>query len=90
MCGHGTIGLVKTLEYLGKIQSGTHKIETPVGNIDATLNTDGSVTITNVHSYRMAKDVEVDVEILELSRRYRVGWKLVLSHRRSSAAYRVL
>jgi 4-hydroxyproline epimerase len=62
MCGHGTIGLVKTLEYLGKIGPGTHKIETPVGKINAMLNTDGSVTITNVHSYRTAKDVEVNVE----------------------------
>ena len=37
MCGHGTIGLVKTLEYLGRIAAGTHKIETPVGNVDAKL-----------------------------------------------------
>ncbi len=61
MCGHGTIGLVKTLEYMGRITSGTHSIETPVGDVEATLNADGSVTITNVPSYRHAKDVEVDV-----------------------------
>ena len=61
MCGHGTIGLVKTLEYMGRITSGTHRIETPVGDVEATLNADGSVTITNVPSYRHAKDVEVDV-----------------------------
>ena len=24
MCGHGTIGLVKTLEYMGRISAGTH------------------------------------------------------------------
>ena len=61
MCGHGTIGLVKTLEYMGRITAGTHRIETPVGDVKATLNADGSVTITNVPSYRYAKDVGVDV-----------------------------
>jgi len=61
MCGHGTIGLVKTLEYIGRISTGVHKIETPVGTVEAKLNADGSVTITNVPSYRFAKDVEVEV-----------------------------
>src|SRR5262249_49499742 len=31
MCGHGTIGLVRTLEHMGKIGPGKHLIETPVG-----------------------------------------------------------
>src|SRR4029453_16305758 len=31
MCGHGTIGLVATLSYLGRVQPGDHRIETPVG-----------------------------------------------------------
>lgn len=61
MCGHGTIGLVKTLEYMGSISAGTHKIETPVGAVEAELGADGMVTITNVPSYRLAKDVAVDV-----------------------------
>ncbi|MEO7540152.1 MAG: 4-hydroxyproline epimerase [Pyrinomonadaceae bacterium] len=61
MCGHGTMGLVKTLEYLGRISSGTHRIDTPVGTVEAQLHDDGSVTIANVPSYRYAKDVEVDV-----------------------------
>ncbi|MEQ1642392.1 MAG: 4-hydroxyproline epimerase [Pyrinomonadaceae bacterium] len=61
MCGHGTIGLVKTLEYMGRITAGTHKIETPVGTVEAELGTDGMVTITNVPSYRHAKDVAVEV-----------------------------
>jgi 4-hydroxyproline epimerase len=61
MCGHGTIGLIKTLEYMGRIGPGVHKIETPVGAVDAELNENGSVTITNVASYRFVKDVEVDV-----------------------------
>ena len=61
MCGHGTIGLVKTLEYIGRIGKGVHNIETPVGNVEAALNDDGSVSITNVPSYRFAKDVVVEV-----------------------------
>ena len=61
MCGHGTIGLVKTLEYMGHISAGKHWIETPVGNIEAELNGDGSVTITNIPSFRFAKDIEVNV-----------------------------
>ena len=62
MCGHGTIGVVKTLEYMGQIAAGTHSIETPVGTVEARLGEDGLVTITNVPSYRHAKDVEVDVD----------------------------
>jgi 4-hydroxyproline epimerase len=62
MCGHGTIGLVKTLEFLGKISVGKTRIETPVGIVEADLDADGFVTITNVPSYRYAKQVEVEVE----------------------------
>ena len=62
MCGHGTIGLVKTLEHLGRITIGTHKIETPVGVVEAELDPEGLVTITNVRSYRHAKEVDVEVE----------------------------
>lgn len=62
MCGHGTIGLVKTLEHLGRISAGTHRIETPVGSVEAELGEDGLVTITNVASYRFLKDVGVEVE----------------------------
>src|SRR3954451_19666214 len=47
MCGHGTIGLVATLSYLGRIQPGIHHIETPVGTVGATLHDDGKVTIDN-------------------------------------------
>lgn len=61
MCGHGTIGLVVTLAYLGRIQSGHHRIETPVGIVGATLHEDGTVTIENVPSYRLAAAVDVDV-----------------------------
>jgi 4-hydroxyproline epimerase len=46
MCGHGTIGVVETLRHLGRIQPGTHKIETPVGIIQVRLEPDGTVWVT--------------------------------------------
>ena len=61
MCGHGTIGLVVTLAYLGRIAPGEHRIETPVGVVTTTLHEDRQVSVTNVPSYRLAKQVEVDV-----------------------------
>ena len=61
MCGHGTIGLIKTLQYVGRITPGLHKIETSVGMVQAELHEDGTVTIANVPSYRYAKDVCVEV-----------------------------
>lgn len=62
MCGHGTIGLVRTLQHMGRLSSGTHRIETAVGTVTADLHPDGTVSITNVPSYRTAKDVEVEIE----------------------------
>ncbi len=61
MCGHGTIGLVATLSYLGRIKPGDHRIETPVGTVGATLHDNGEVTVDNVPSYRSATKVEVEV-----------------------------
>jgi 4-hydroxyproline epimerase len=61
MCGHGTIGLVATLAYLGRVQPGTHRIDTPVGVVTAKLQADGSVSVTNVPSFRKAKGVTVQV-----------------------------
>lgn len=62
MCGHGMIGLVVTLHYMNRISAGEHKIETPVGIVTAHLNESGEVTVDNVPSYRLAKDVEVNVD----------------------------
>ncbi|HUR44646.1 MAG TPA: proline racemase family protein [Candidatus Saccharimonadales bacterium] len=61
MCGHGTIGLVVTLAHLGRITAGDHFIETPVGVVGATLHADGTVSVTNVASYRKAKGVTIQV-----------------------------
>lgn len=60
-CLHGTIGIVETLAYLGRIEPGEHRIETPIGIVTATLAEDHSVTVKNVPSYRAAADVEVTV-----------------------------
>jgi 4-hydroxyproline epimerase len=61
MCGHGTIGLVATLAYLGRIEPGKYTIETPAGTVGAVLHESGEVTINNVASYRTAANVEVEV-----------------------------
>ncbi|MGY2257951.1 4-hydroxyproline epimerase [Pseudomonas sp. SDO55104_S430] len=61
MCGHGTIGLVNSLHYLGHIAPGEHKIDTPVGQVSATLHEDGNVTLRNVPAYRYRQQVAVDV-----------------------------
>lgn len=61
MCGHGTIGLVNSLQHLGLIQPGEHRIDTPVGTVNATLHEDGRVTVGNVPSYRYRRQVEVSV-----------------------------
>ncbi|WEJ73060.1 4-hydroxyproline epimerase [Pseudomonas sp. PSE14] len=61
MCGHGTIGLVVSLAHLGRIGPGTHKIETPVGTVEATLHDDRSVSVRNVPAYRYRKQVPVEV-----------------------------
>jgi 4-hydroxyproline epimerase len=61
MCGHGTIGLIASLQHLGRISPGVHTIDTPVGQVSATLHEDGAVTVGNVPSYRYRKQVPVDV-----------------------------
>jgi 4-hydroxyproline epimerase len=61
MCGHGTIGLIVTLAHMGRIGPGEHRIETPVGNVQAVLHDNGKVTVTNVPSYRFAANVTLQV-----------------------------
>lgn len=61
MCGHGTIGLVASLAHLGRIGPGVHRIETPVGEVSATLHADGAVSVRNVAAYRHRHAVTVEV-----------------------------
>jgi len=62
MCGHGTIGVIATLYYLGRIAPGLHRLDTPVGTVACKLAEDGMVTIENVPAYRHQKAVKVAVE----------------------------
>ena len=62
MCGHGTIGLAVTLAHLERIETGKHRIDTPVGAVTFELEEDGWVSLENVPSYRLEKDVTVEVE----------------------------
>ena len=73
MCGHGTIGVVSTLAFLGRIHPGRHLIETPVGIVSAELRNDGSVVIENVPSHRSKAGIAIDVHRLWPHRR-RVAW----------------
>ncbi|AHG92412.1 proline racemase (plasmid) [Gemmatirosa kalamazoonensis] len=61
MCGHGLIGVVRTLEHLGRLTVGTHQFDTPVGTVRAELAADGTVTIENVPARLHARDVSVEV-----------------------------
>lgn len=62
MCGHGTIGVVKTLFHLERIGIGKHRLETNVGIVETELDAEGSVTFENVPSFRYKKDVEIEVQ----------------------------
>ena len=61
MCGHGTIGLVTTLAWLGRLAPGTHLIDTPVGTVTTVLHADGRVSVRNVPALRTLHDVAVEV-----------------------------
>jgi proline racemase len=61
MCGHGTIGVVRTLEYLGRLRPGVVRIDTPVGTVSAELHADGAVTVMNIPASVAALDVTVEV-----------------------------
>jgi 4-hydroxyproline epimerase len=61
MCGHGLIGVVRTLHYLGRINPGRIRVDTPAGQVSAELHDDGAVTIRNVPSYCYARDAAVEV-----------------------------
>ncbi len=61
MCGHGAIGVVRTLQHLGRIGPGEHRLETPVGTVGAVLHDDGRVSIRNVPAWRHRHAVEVTV-----------------------------
>ena len=61
MCGHGTIGLIASLKHAGKLKPGAVKIDTPVGPVEARLHEDGGVSVSNIVSHRVARQIEVNV-----------------------------
>lgn len=61
MCGHGVIGVVRTLEHMRRVRPGRVALDTPAGAVTAELGDDGAVTIRNVSSFVHALDVAVDV-----------------------------
>ncbi len=61
MCGHGMIGVVRSLAHLGRIQPGKYRIDTPVGEVETELKADGSIRVRNVLSYRYRAAVPVEV-----------------------------
>ena len=64
MCGHGTIGLAVTLAHLGRIERGTHRIETPAGVVSVKLSDANTVTVTNIESRRIRRNITVEVDDL--------------------------
>ena len=68
MCGHGTIGLVASLSYQGRLNPGTCRIETPVGIVEATLHPiEGSaypnrVSVRNIPAYRHLAHIPVEID----------------------------
>lgn len=72
MCGHGTIGVVASLSYQGRITPGTYRIETPVGVVEATLHENhpseekqlypNRVSVRNIPAYRHLKHIPVEID----------------------------
>jgi 4-hydroxyproline epimerase len=64
MCGHGSIGLIASLHFAGRIGPGAFKIDTPVGAVDVRLRADGRISVANVVSYRAYSRLTVNVPLL--------------------------
>jgi 4-hydroxyproline epimerase len=68
MCGHGTIGVVASLAYRGRLSAGTVRVETPVGVVEATLHKNeageypNKVSVKNVPAYRYLAHVPIAVD----------------------------
>jgi 4-hydroxyproline epimerase len=69
MCGHGTIGVVASLSYRGKLSEGTIRVETPVGVVEATLHPNklggeypNRVSVRNVPAFRHLEKIPVELD----------------------------
>jgi 4-hydroxyproline epimerase len=73
MCGHGLIGTVETLRFMGALGKGAAQfaegalgqdsvqLDTPAGTVTAEIEPDGTVVCSNVHSYLYRGDVALEV-----------------------------
>lgn len=61
MCGHGLIGVARTLEFLGRLPGTKARFDTPVGPVETELGDGGSVRIENVPARCEQLDVSVEV-----------------------------
>jgi 4-hydroxyproline epimerase len=61
MCGHGTIGLAATLAWLGRLEAGLHRLETPVGSVEVELLGPNAVRFENVESHCLQAGLTLDV-----------------------------
>lgn len=62
MCGHGTIGVAVALAHLGRVSTGTHRLDTPVGTVEFELLDANTARIRNVAAYRYRSNVAVAVD----------------------------
>ncbi len=62
MCGHGTIGLIRTMWYTKSIEPGVHRIDTPAGTVETMLHSSGDITVRNVAAYRYKHNVTLRLQ----------------------------
>ncbi|MDE0888453.1 MAG: proline racemase family protein [Phycisphaerales bacterium] len=65
MCVHGMIGVVRTLQHLGRASTTpgeTIRLDTPVGTVTATVEPDGVIAVENVASRRTNHRVPVQLD----------------------------
>jgi 4-hydroxyproline epimerase len=61
MCGHGTIGVMATLYWMGRIAAGRHQLNTVAGVVSAEVLDAQTVKVENVPAFRKQKDAVVEV-----------------------------
>lgn len=77
MCGHGTIGVVETLRYLGRLKPGGCQLDTCVGTVAAQLHENCRISIENVTSYRETTGIPLaipDLPVLSVDIAYGGNW----------------
>lgn len=61
MCGHGLMGVARTLQFLGRVGPGKMRVDTPVGTVFAEIGDDGTVTIENIPAFVHEMGVTIEV-----------------------------